>query len=90
MNGLIKKALLVLAMTMSASPAFSMQSIHACQRQDVVGTAYVYLPFFGEDMKDLRFFCEALGQIHESADVVWNLSDRAYECRVGYFCSQGG
>lgn len=85
----LKSLLLAMALTLSASPAFS-RDINSCSRTEVVGAAYVYLPYFGEDMKDLRFFCDAISQIREASDIVWNLSDRSYECRVGNFCINGG
>lgn len=83
------KTIMVTTLLLLSSMA-SARSIHECQSTRDVGAAYVNQRGFAQEMRQLRRTCAAWQSRAEAAEIVWVQYDRAYVCRVGYFCNSGG
>ncbi len=79
---------LVFSFMFSVSPAFAYRSISTCISTTTIGSASVTEPGFSYRMRALRAQCLAAEDRYEAAAVVWSQYDRAYECQVGWHCSQ--
>ena len=69
--------------------SFSIESasdVEKCVSKKVIGRAFVSKRGFAQEIKKVREMCKKAKPHWEKADVVWNLSDKSYDCMVGNFC----
>lgn len=84
----MKTAILAALTLLFSTHAMASEDIYRCARTETVGRAHVNRPGFAQKMRNLRALCARMERTHEAAAVVWSQYDRAYECKVGYYCNR--
>ena len=77
--------LMVLGIIFSFSTG-SATEVERCLSRYTLGKAFVAKRGFAKEIKKVRNMCTKAKPHYEKADVIWNLSDRSYDCMVGNFC----
>jgi len=87
MEYFMKLALLGMAAFLMSTGAMANDNVSGCYSTRTIGSAQVSKPGFSRNIRALRAQCSRAANRYEAAQIVWNQSDRSYDCVVGSFCS---